>query len=291
MDVLMKAIRRLLLLGLALFLIGGCGRKDEDRAPVQDTTRDEQPSDEADMETDGEDDGYDDEEGNEYEDAEGQEDSDDDFKITPCLRKEYYLPPGTSKQVSFTQLSPTDGSSKEWTIVQNPLEQKGGSLRFEYITSDSAYFDVWTLEQDPSEPVLTGIAARSSGIWFIRRDKSTYLITIPGLSWKTYFNLTEEEILSRISGAGNVMQALDNGRMRLSTTSDPFYFNTFHFSIEVPDTPGERGISGMEVKLEQGESEPNKPNSRPLLKILVQRYNSTGNFVVSAPHIEASCLE
>jgi hypothetical protein len=176
------------------------------------------------------------------------------------------------------------------------MERIGGRFSLEHISSDTVYQDLWTLEQDPAEPIFDGIAVRVNEIWFIRQSESTYLISLPELPWMAYFDLSEEDLLSRISRVNNVKKALDEGKIRLSTTSQPFYLNTFHFKIEVPDKPKESGISGIEIMLKQDASEPDqkstpKANSRPFLKVTIQYDFSSGIYTASAAHIEASCLK
>jgi hypothetical protein len=269
-----------LILALAIFI--GCGKKATDDLPPISEDRMETESDEeaADLETN----------------AADSEEDDQSIRITPCERKAYTLLPGSSQEISFTQFSSTDGYGSAWTIVQNPMERIGGRFSLEHISSDTVYQDLWTLEQDPAEPIFDGIAVRVNEIWFIRQSDSTYLISLPELPWMAYFDLSEEDMLSRISRVSKVKQALNEGKIRLSTTSQPFYLNTFHFNIEFPDKPKESGISGIEIMLKQDASEPDqkstpKANSRPFLKVTIQYDFSSGIYTASAAHIEASCLK
>lgn len=286
----MKGKRIITVLGLMVFLCAGCGktssgneRKDDLRDEVN--RKEEEVREQLALSDDSS-----------AVSETSEEESPADFKEIPCVRIEYYIPPGTSREIEFSQFSLADESFSNWEITENSAEPKGVNVRLSNVSSESVRIELWTLEQDATQPVVGGVASQAGGIWFVRRDDSSYLISFPGMSWMDYLDLSEEEVKGKLIANRILETAFDTGAASLSATWETGYVNTFHLDFNAPDSPWESGLSSAEIRIERRHEEAGDPRSnalgaKPYYKVLVQRYQANGNFVVSGPHLDVSCLE
>jgi hypothetical protein len=91
---------------------------------------------------------------------------------------------------------------------------------------------------------------------------------------------------------------MEEGRLSLTQTTIDCYINTFHIHIAAPGGSGRSFASGLNVILEQTDARERileklisvHHRARPVAKILVQRSDSAGNFVLFGPYVESSCF-
>lgn len=215
----------------------------------------------------------------------------DEFKVIPCIRKEYYIPPGESRTVSFSQIS---GSTARWELVNaENVEARDFYVRLEDVSTESVWASMWAVDQDNPQEILKGVATRSGSAWFIRKDDYRYLVFLSGMPLHEYFSMGEEDVYGRLKNLSGIGSALENGRLSIADSSETLYVSTFHLLIETPEDSDEKWPGGLELKLERkGDADQSSLSTvfTQKYKVLIQRYSRNGNYVVSGAHIEASCL-
>jgi len=218
--------------------------------------------------------------------------NDKDFKEIPCENIEYYIAPGTTRDISFSYLSLNEDSEDDWFFLKNEIEQYDISITLNDISSESVQINSWELVSENENKKFNFSGMKFGSIWLIKSDEETATVFLTDMSITQYHNLSESDILERLENIPTIKRALDKGIISLSQSSIDIYINFLNFTVDFPANVKKTFMSGLNIILQKKTTDKLK-NLKILkqFKIKAFRMSNKGNCSFFGDIIRPSCFE